>query len=163
MQTASRTRWSRLTSVVMVNVRPFYFAFERRTQPPLYLRHSMLRLVTIAVLVAWACLATIAAQTTEPFRWAGDAEGGAPYVEADPADPSRVVGFDADVAELVATGPRPHAAICRSRVCPNRSIHRPGRRRDRPERHRRYARAPRHLRCHPSLLSVSRGFERPLG
>ena len=64
----------------------------------------MLRLVTIAVLVAWACLATIAAQTTEPFRWAGDAEGGAPYVEADPADPSRVVGFDADVAELVARG-----------------------------------------------------------
>ncbi len=64
----------------------------------------MLRLVTIAALVAWACLATIAAQTTEPFRWAGDAEGGAPYVEADPADPSRVVGFDADVAELVARG-----------------------------------------------------------
>ena len=38
------------------------------------------------------------------FRWAGDAEGGAPYVEADPADPSRVVGFDVDVAELIARG-----------------------------------------------------------
>ena len=38
------------------------------------------------------------------LRWAGDAEGGAPYVEADPADPSRVVGFDVEVAELIAKG-----------------------------------------------------------
>jgi polar amino acid transport system substrate-binding protein len=38
------------------------------------------------------------------LRWAGDAEGGAPYVEADPADPSRVVGFDVEVAELLARG-----------------------------------------------------------
>jgi His/Glu/Gln/Arg/opine family amino acid ABC transporter permease subunit len=38
------------------------------------------------------------------LRWAGDAEGGAPYVEADPADPSRVVGFDVDVAGLIARG-----------------------------------------------------------
>ena len=38
------------------------------------------------------------------LRWAGDAEGGAPYVEADPADPSRVVGFDVEVAGLIARG-----------------------------------------------------------
>jgi polar amino acid transport system substrate-binding protein len=38
------------------------------------------------------------------LRWAGDAEGGAPYVEADPADPSRVVGFDVEVAEVIARG-----------------------------------------------------------
>src|SRR4030095_15850603 len=38
------------------------------------------------------------------LRWAGDAEGGAPYVEADPNDPSRVVGFDVEVAELIARG-----------------------------------------------------------
>ena len=38
------------------------------------------------------------------LRWAGDAEGGAPYVEADPADPSRVVGFDVEIAELIAKG-----------------------------------------------------------
>ena len=36
------------------------------------------------------------------LRWGGDAEGGAPYVEADAADPTRVVGFDVEVAELVA-------------------------------------------------------------
>jgi polar amino acid transport system substrate-binding protein len=38
-----------------------------------------------------------------PFRWGGDAEGGAPYIEADPQDPDRVVGFDVDIAELIAS------------------------------------------------------------
>jgi polar amino acid transport system substrate-binding protein len=41
------------------------------------------------------------AQTPE-LRWGGDAEGGAPFVEADPSDPSRVVGFDVEVAGLIA-------------------------------------------------------------
>ncbi len=36
--------------------------------------------------------------------WGGDAEGGAPYVEADPSDPSRVRGFDVEVAETIARG-----------------------------------------------------------
>ena len=45
------------------------------------------------------------------LRWAGDAEGGAPYVEADPADPSRVVGFDVEIADLIATRPGPPAAV----------------------------------------------------
>jgi len=64
----------------------------------------MLRLIVTAVLVVWAGPGHVMAQTAPPFRWAGDAEGGAPYVEADPADPSRVVGFDADVAALIAQG-----------------------------------------------------------
>jgi len=34
--------------------------------------------------------------------WGGDAEGGAPFVEADPSDPSRVRGFDVEVAERIA-------------------------------------------------------------
>jgi len=38
------------------------------------------------------------------LRWGGDAEGGAPYVEADPADPTKVVGFDVEVAQLLASG-----------------------------------------------------------
>jgi polar amino acid transport system substrate-binding protein len=62
----------------------------------------MFRLVTSAVLMAWAGQAALSAQAAPAFRWAGDAEGGAPYVEADPADPSRVVGFDVDIAELIA-------------------------------------------------------------
>jgi polar amino acid transport system substrate-binding protein len=38
------------------------------------------------------------------FRWGGDAEGGAPYVEADPNDPSKLRGFDVEVAEQIAKG-----------------------------------------------------------
>jgi len=48
--------------------------------------------------------ATLFAQSRPTLRWAGDAEGGAPYVEADPGDPARVVGFDVEVAELIASG-----------------------------------------------------------
>lgn len=48
------------------------------------------------------------AQTPE-LRWGGDAEGGAPFVEADPTDPARVRGFDVEIAELLAAalGRRP--------------------------------------------------------
>jgi polar amino acid transport system substrate-binding protein len=38
------------------------------------------------------------------LRWGGDAEGGAPFVEADPNDPSNLRGFDVEVAELIARG-----------------------------------------------------------
>jgi polar amino acid transport system substrate-binding protein len=38
------------------------------------------------------------------FRWAGDPEGGAPFVEADPSHPDRLVGFDVEIAELIAAG-----------------------------------------------------------
>ena len=42
--------------------------------------------VSLIALLAWAVPAPAAAQTAPPLRWGGDAEGGAPYVEADPAD-----------------------------------------------------------------------------
>ena len=70
----------------MLNVRPFYFAFA------------------LCLLLVPAAPAIVFSQTADVLRWAGDAEGGAPYVEADPADPARVVGFDVDVAELIARG-----------------------------------------------------------
>src|SRR3972149_6666428 len=38
------------------------------------------------------------------LRWGGDAEGGAPFVEADPAAPTVVRGFDVEVAETIAQG-----------------------------------------------------------
>ncbi|HEV2670662.1 MAG TPA: ABC transporter permease subunit [Gemmatimonadales bacterium] len=41
---------------------------------------------------------------TPVLVWGGDAEGGAPFVEADPADPSRVRGFDVEVADRIARG-----------------------------------------------------------
>ena len=45
-----------------------------------------------------------AEQPPSILRWAGDPEGGAPFVEADPARPDDVVGFDVDVAGLFARG-----------------------------------------------------------
>ncbi len=44
------------------------------------------------------------AQAPSDLRWGGDHEGGAPFVEADPNDPTRLVGFDVEVAELIARG-----------------------------------------------------------
>jgi polar amino acid transport system substrate-binding protein len=49
-------------------------------------------------------LATIAMHAQPPLRWGGDSEGGAPFVEADPNDPEKLVGFDVEVAEAVAQG-----------------------------------------------------------
>ncbi len=50
------------------------------------------------------CLTCSLAASAQELRWGGDAEGGAPYVEADPSDPGRVVGFDVEVAQLLASG-----------------------------------------------------------
>jgi polar amino acid transport system substrate-binding protein len=36
------------------------------------------------------------------LRWGGDAEGGAPFMEANPEDPTKLVGFDVEIAELIA-------------------------------------------------------------
>ena len=44
----------------------------------------------------------LGAQAPAVLRWGGDAEGGAPFVEADPADPQKLVGFDVEIAELIA-------------------------------------------------------------
>jgi len=50
------------------------------------------------------CLAAAQQPAPKALLWGGDAEGGAPFVEADPADPSRVRGFDVEVAERIARG-----------------------------------------------------------
>src|SRR6266581_415619 len=56
----------------------------------------------IVLLALAAASARAAAQPV--LRWGGDAEGGAPFVEADPRDPSVVRGFDVEVAEEIAKG-----------------------------------------------------------
>ncbi|MDP1568972.1 MAG: ABC transporter substrate-binding protein/permease [Vicinamibacterales bacterium] len=57
------------------------------------------RLIALALPV----LVSVGLAAQEPvLRWGGDAEGGAPFVEADPNDPTRLAGFDVEVAELVA-------------------------------------------------------------
>jgi polar amino acid transport system substrate-binding protein len=66
--------------------------------PPIFL-------LLIAILIAAVGPAT--AQEGAPravLRWGGDAEGGAPFVEADAADPTKVRGFDVEIAEMIARG-----------------------------------------------------------
>jgi len=55
------------------------------------------------VLVLGAGCGVLGAQSPA-FRWAGDPEGGAPFVEADPSRPDALVGFDVEIAELLARG-----------------------------------------------------------
>lgn len=50
----------------------------------------------IAILLAVSGLARVHAQGE--LRWAGDLQGGEPYVFRDPADPSRLIGFEVDIA-----------------------------------------------------------------
>jgi len=62
----------------------------------------------LVVALSWSGLLvtpSLLAQTSVPrveLRWGGDAEGGAPFVEADPANPSVLRGFDVEVAALIA-------------------------------------------------------------
>jgi polar amino acid transport system substrate-binding protein len=67
---------------------------------------NIARQIAMAGLGVAACLcgsSAFAQQATE-FRWAGDAEGGAPFVEAEPSRPDVVSGFDVDIAALLARG-----------------------------------------------------------
>ena len=60
-----------------------------------------------AAFLVFSMATRAAAQNTAPdFRWAGDPEGGAPYVEASPTDPNVLVGFDVEIADLIARGLR---------------------------------------------------------
>jgi polar amino acid transport system substrate-binding protein len=59
---------------------------------------SSARVLALAILLVespWA-------NAQDVLRLGADAEGGAPFVEADPSDPQRVVGFDVEIAELIA-------------------------------------------------------------
>ena len=73
-------------------------------------RRLLLRLTaTVAALAAVSAgaYALTRAQPAGPrpeLRWGGDAEGGAPFVEADPNDPSRLEGFDVEIAAEIARG-----------------------------------------------------------
>jgi polar amino acid transport system substrate-binding protein len=60
------------------------------------------RLATVALLSL--VVASTAVAQSPALRWGGDAEGGAPFVEADPANPSGVRGFDVEIAGMIAEG-----------------------------------------------------------
>ena len=77
---------------------------HRRSPVPRHLGPGA-RLALFAALTLLGCASQrSAADASAILRWGGDAEGGAPFVEADPADPSRVRGFDVEVAEMIARG-----------------------------------------------------------
>lgn len=42
------------------------------------------------------------AQEVKPLRWGADADGGMPYAFKDPADPSKLIGFEVDLANALA-------------------------------------------------------------
>jgi His/Glu/Gln/Arg/opine family amino acid ABC transporter permease subunit len=62
------------------------------------------RVALLFALLSTASVAVTAVQPPAVFRWAGDPEGGAPFVQADPSHPDTVVGFDVEVAALLARG-----------------------------------------------------------
>ena len=57
----------------------------------------------LAGAIALAGVLIVRAQQPTELRFGGDAEGGAPFMEADPQDPSRLVGFEVDIATLLAS------------------------------------------------------------
>ncbi len=81
-------------------------------------RHRALRLLALAC--ALACLlltrpsdaapasspapapTRAAAPRPAPLRWGADAEGGAPYIFADPKDPGRRIGFEVDLVDALS-------------------------------------------------------------
>jgi His/Glu/Gln/Arg/opine family amino acid ABC transporter permease subunit len=65
---------------------------------------GLTRIASLAGLATFLLPAFIAAPSQLPhdLRWAGDPEGGAPFVEADPALPDKLVGFDVEIAEIIA-------------------------------------------------------------
>ncbi|MBO0722198.1 MAG: transporter substrate-binding domain-containing protein, partial [Blastocatellia bacterium] len=42
------------------------------------------------------------AQEVRELRWAGDSEGGAPYVFSDPNNPRRIIGYEVDLMNEIA-------------------------------------------------------------
>jgi polar amino acid transport system substrate-binding protein len=67
------------------------------------IRTDMIRVVLVGVALSSG---TMRAAGPDPLvlRWGGDAEGGAPFVEADPVDPAKVRGFDVEIASVLAKG-----------------------------------------------------------
>src|SRR5499426_4082620 len=54
------------------------------------------------ILIAFAALLCQQAAVAQDLVWAADAEGGAPYTFPDPRDPSRIIGFEVDLASALA-------------------------------------------------------------
>lgn len=62
----------------------------------------MTRALFFALLLAAPRAWAAPAKAPGTLRWGGDSAGGAPYVFQDPKDPSKTIGFEVDVADLLA-------------------------------------------------------------
>ena len=145
----------------MVNVKPFYFAFEWRTQAS-YIDGSMVRLVSTMLLLALAGPATLLAQTAAAPAVGRRRRRRRAVCRSRSRRPVSRRRVRRRCRRAHRAGPRPRAPLRRGRLRVDRSVDRPRRRRHRLERHRGHARAQGRLRRHASLLSVPRGPERPL-
>ncbi|MHB8881257.1 MAG: ABC transporter substrate-binding protein/permease [Thermodesulfovibrionales bacterium] len=73
------------------------------------MRRALFLIVGLSVLLVWS-EPSFSADGLEKIRtrghllWGADAEGGAPYIFPDPKDPSRMIGFEVDLAEEIARG-----------------------------------------------------------
>ena len=74
-----------------------------------YKASAMYLLVTLTLALSFLTVASAAPKSTLDaiksrgvLLWGSDAEGGAPYVFPDPKDPSKLVGFELEIAEAVA-------------------------------------------------------------
>ncbi len=84
---------------------PHPHPFPFRILPRVVRIAALATVATVVAGAAFACADSGPSTDARPsLRWGGDAEGGAPYVEADPADPSVVRGFDVEIAETLARG-----------------------------------------------------------
>ncbi len=72
----------------------------KSVRPTILLAGVLAALLAAAPAAAPDALAEIQARGV--LRWGADAEGGAPYVFKDPGDPDRLIGFEWDLAQLLA-------------------------------------------------------------
>ncbi len=73
------------------------------------LQHHVQAVIRVASFAVFASLVPLpinawSAEGPRELVWAGDPEGGAPFVEADPTQPDKVVGFDVEIADLIGRG-----------------------------------------------------------
>ena len=54
------------------------------------------------LIAIWLAVGLARLQSQGELRWAGDLQGGEPYVFRDPRDPSKLVGFELELAEALA-------------------------------------------------------------
>lgn len=58
--------------------------------------------VALTVLMTFFCMPALHAEERPVLRWGGDSEGNVPYMFMDPADESKMIGFEVDIVNAIA-------------------------------------------------------------